>query len=138
MKDRESINHLHQRYNELSERPVTLTIGRIWLWEMWQLKGWTEADLELVLNRRKELVKLKKKWDSCLLFTNVVRDLDSFEESLSEARALSRVPKPNHQRREVLKATGRTEEPKTGFKTSSEVLASDAFKAFLSVRDSSV
>lgn len=135
MKDQASINRLHAEYERLSERPITLTMSRVFTWESFLNHGWTEADLALVIGRLKTLIKEKKKWDSCLLFSRLIQDHEAFEECLSEARALARVPTPNYRRQEVLKAAGRTEEPKTRFRTSEEVLASDAFKALLNIRD---
>lgn len=135
MKDQASINAIHARYNELSGRPVTLTMTRIFTWESFLAHGWTEADLALVVNRLKTLVAQNKRYDSCLLFSRLIADDEFFEEILSEARALYRVPKPNHAKAEVLKATARTEPERGSFQSAEQVLASPAFKALLAVRD---
>lgn len=125
----------HALYCALTDRELPCTMAMNFTWENFISHGWTEADLALVVKHIKSLIKLKRRRPESLRFHLLIGDTERFNEDISEARALARVPKPNYRRQEVLKATGRTEEPKSGFLTSEEVLASDAFKALLNIRD---
>lgn len=133
------IGALHKVYEEVSGLPVQLTLSRIWAWEAWLAKGWTEADLRLVMGHLKRRSSAAPVWAKMhMMFTKFVADPERFEELLSEARAIARVPRVDPDKAAVLRATHRPTQPEPNkAKTPDQIMReSEALKALLAVRDS--
>lgn len=126
---------IHQTYCRLSGMEIALTMGRTYAWEVWSSKGWTATDLTLVVSRLKQLIREKRKWESSLHFRRLIEDLDGFEEILSEARALARVPQRTITDRDrVLQASGRkATEVQLAARTPAQIMAGD--EAFRKLRE---
>jgi hypothetical protein len=100
-------------------------------------QGYNENDLRLVIEVLRRKIKVGPNTLACLKFSNLIGDIEKFQESLSEARAMSRLPKVDKSRESVLKATGRTTTKDTPPQTAEQVLRnSEAFKAFQEFRKS--
>lgn len=113
MIDRNQIPKLHEVYCRETGLHIALTMQRIYFWEMFLAREFTQTDLELVCRGMRKLVKDKKRGMTCLSFHRLIADLENFEELLAEYRALARRPKINRHRAEVLRATGRPVEDKS-------------------------
>lgn len=130
---------LHTVYEQVSGLPVQLTLNRIWAWEAWIAKGWTEADLRLVMAHLKRRSSSAKVWATMnMMFTKFIADPSNFEELLSEARALSRVPRVDPGRAAVLRATHRPTTPEQpAAKSAEQVLReTEALNKLRALRDS--
>lgn len=133
------IGALHKVYEQVSGLPVQLTLNRIWAWEAWMAKGWTEADLRLVMAHLKRRSGSAPVWAKMhMMFTKFIADPQTFEELLSEAKAIARVPKFDPGKASVLRGTNRPDKPEPSKpKTAEQVIReSDALKALLEFRDS--
>lgn len=133
------ISALHKVYEQVSGLPVQLTLNRIWAWEAWMAKGWTEADLRLVMNHLKNRRPNAKVWATMnMMFTKFIADPENFAELLAEARAIARVPRFDPGKTDVLRGTNRPDKPEPSKpKTAEQVIReSDALKALLEFRDS--
>lgn len=134
-----NIGQLHKVYEEISGLPVQLTLNRIWAWEAWLAKGWTEADLRLVMGHLKHRSSAAPVWAKMhMMFTRFIADPNNFEELLAEARAIARVPRFAPGKAEALRATHRPAKPEPNqAKTADQIMReSEALKALLAVRDS--
>ncbi len=100
---------IHALYCRLTGRQLPLDMGLAFRWELWESRGWTEADLRLVIGHIQSLIKQERRRPESLRLYNLINP-ERFAEDLSEARALSRVHKPMPRDR-VLAASGR---PNTG------------------------
>jgi hypothetical protein len=98
---------LHAVYSELTGMELHLTFDRERAWFDFLAKGFTEADLRLVVGRIKAGIARRERRPAALKFHNLVVMLDYFEEDLAEARALSRRKPVNPGRAAVERATGR-------------------------------
>lgn len=108
-----AIKALHAAYCRETGQQIELTMPRWFSLEAFRAKGWTEADLKLVVAHLQRKIRLGRKWPSALLFRNLIERLDYFEEELSEARAMARAPKIDKGKSDVLRATDRPHEPPT-------------------------
>ena len=134
----DNIKRLHTVYEQVSGLPVQLSLNRMWAWEAWIAKGWTETDLRLVMGHLKRRSSAAPVWAKMnMMFTKFVADPERFEELLSEARAIARVPKVEPEKAAVLRATHRPNEPEPNkAKTADQIMReSEALKALLAVRD---
>lgn len=134
-----AIGQLHKAYCDTSGFPLALTMDRIFMWERWQLRRWTQADLVQVLTYLKRKSDSGQHWArNALMFSALIRDESRFEELLAEVRAQARVKQVNLGKAQALRATGRdatapTSEPRSA----AQVLRGDeALKALLQLRDS--
>lgn len=98
---------LHAVYLLATGADVPLTMSRIFTWEAWCARGWESTDLILVVKHIKSRIKEGRRWPESFRFSNLIENTSRFEEDLSEARALNRIPKVDHGKAEVLRATGR-------------------------------
>lgn len=132
------ISALHKVYEQVSGLPVQLTLNRIWAWEAWMAKGWTEADLRLVMAHLKRRSGSAPVWAKMhMMFTKFIADPQTFEELLSEARAVSRVPRFDPGKADVLRGTNRPDKPEPSKpKTPEQIIRESAgLKALLDLRD---
>lgn len=127
------IGQLHKVYEDVSGLPVQLTLNRIWAWEAWLAKGWTEADLRLVMAHLKRRSSAAPVWAKMnMMFTRFIGSPDVFEELLSEARAVARVPRYTPGKESVLRATNRPTRPLPPKERTADQIMRDskAFEAF--------
>lgn len=101
---------LHERYVALTGMVVRLDMQREGMWFEWMRRGWGVEDLELVVAQVRRGIREGKRNVGALKFSNLVGQVDYFEEDLALARALGRIVKPNAGRAEVLRVTGRPAE----------------------------
>lgn len=137
MKPNPTIESLHQTYLDYSGMICVLHTARYFPWEAWLERGFTEADLKLVIRHIKNEINDHRRTMAALKFSNLIQDADRFEEDLSVARALARRPKPDYERTRVLQATGRTETvTTTNAVPIKDVLAGmKAFEAFKALKE---
>lgn len=107
MIDRTSLfQTLHRAYVAGSGLDLPLTMPKIWAWDAWASKGFTECDLRLVISFIQRRIKENRRRSESLRFKNLIEDTERFYEDLAEARALARVKKPDCARVGVLRAMG--------------------------------
>jgi len=123
---------IHAVYNAVTKRQLPMTTSHMWAWEIWLAKGYTEADLKLVVKHINELIKEKRRRPESFRFHNLIEDCSRFQEDLSEARALYRRPAMDANRASVLRAAGRPVEQNEGkARSAADILAGEkAFEAF--------
>ncbi len=125
----EDHSQIHRRYCALTNRDMVLDTGVHFRWNLWKSKGWTEADLALVVAFIKGRMRTGRRFVESLRLNNLI-DPDRFSEDLCDARAEQRVHKPTFRDRVM---EGR---PKQGVKetvrTPAQILA--AAKAFADFR----
>lgn len=81
---------IHELYNRLTGLAIPYSMQRHFHWEQWLVRGHTTQDLELVIRYLRSRVSDGKRQRECLLFRNVIANVESFEEDLSMARSNSR------------------------------------------------
>lgn len=82
-----SVPELHKVYCAMSGMDVPLRFNRESSWVDFIRSGFTQADLESVLKRLLRLVHAGERRPESLKFSNVVEQLDRFEEELAMIRA---------------------------------------------------
>lgn len=117
------INSLHTTYVRLSGRETRLEFGREALWAQFLAAHFTEADLTDVIRHLKFGINNGTRNPGALKFSNLIGQLDKFEEDLAEARAFGRSKPKNPERLAVLRMTGR-DEPLGNTRHVSELLKS--------------
>jgi hypothetical protein len=103
---------LHTTYVHITHRPVRYDMGKFFRWEAWANRGWTEADLKLVVAYIWHRIRQGKRFEESFRFKNLIEDQDRFEEDLVDARAWARQSQQEPgvpARVRVLSATGRTQ-----------------------------
>lgn len=133
------VGPLHKVYEDLSGLPVELSLNRIFAWERWKAKGWTEDDLRLVLSHIKNRSRSYPVWAKIhMMFTKLIADTENFAELLSEARAMARIRHVEPGKAKVLRATRRPADPQMSTEKTPEqiIRESEALKKLLEVRDS--
>lgn len=78
---------MHKTYCELSGMDVLLRFDRTSAWMQFMRENFTKNDLVAVLERLRILVKKGDRRPECLKFSNVVEQLDRFEEELAMVKA---------------------------------------------------
>lgn len=86
--------HLHGVYCQLANAQLVLTMERIYWWSHFKARGFTEADLRLVLRYLWHEIKAERRRYGALKFSNLIQDVDRFEEDLFLARAWDRNYRP--------------------------------------------
>jgi hypothetical protein len=110
---------------------------RIFTWESWSLHGWGEKDLALAINHCRSKIRTGVRTIACMRFERFIGNAEYFEEDLAEARALSRVPKPDYGRQEVLRTTWRREPIPSNVRTPADILAGrQALADFVALKES--
>lgn len=105
------IEELHQIYCEQTGLEIKCTMFRLLAWEAWIKRGFTKDDLKLVCRGLRKAVDRGKRTIGCMSFHLLICDLEYFEERLAEFRSYQRKPKFNPGKADVLRASGRPDEP---------------------------
>ncbi len=124
----EDHSQIHLLYCHLTNRSTRLDTGVHMRWNLWKSKGWTEADLALVVAFIKGRMRTGRRYVESLRLNNLI-DPSRFEDDLQDAKAEQRVTKPTFRDRVM---EGR---PKQGVKeavrTVGDVIAAaEAFNRF--------
>ena len=91
----EEINRLHALYCELTEQEgMGLRFDRLRMWHDWTKCGWGAEDLRMVVRYLNLGINQGKRNQGSLKFSNLIGQLDRFEEDLFEARRVLRTRKP--------------------------------------------
>ncbi len=107
------INEIHQAFCEALGYEVPLR-ERQW-YEALKM-GMTSEDIKLVVRFRKERIKAGVRHDECLFFRNIAGNEDAIADVLEESamlRARMRIRVVPAGRADVLRATGRSDEPES-------------------------
>ena len=126
---------LHKLYCQLTGLILRLDMDRERMWFEWCRRGFTADDLCAVIAHIRQGIKTGKRNPGALKFSNLIGNLDYFEEDLALIRATRRTPRPELGRAAVLRATGRppAAAPPPAKKVD-EILASPAFKKFCELK----
>jgi len=111
MPDQSDIRKLHEVYCRETSLQVSLPVSRHFLWEAFLARGFTADDLTVVCRNLRRQISNGDRRMACLRFTVLIGELDTFEELLAEFRALQRKPKFAPGKAQVLRDTGREDEP---------------------------
>lgn len=133
-----TVKPLHDLYCRLSGRDRPMTQGSIYAWRVFQERGYTEADLRLVVPLVRKKISLGQKYPTAIWMKNMIEDEENFAEYLSEARANARKPVVDHGLNHALKCTGRPakqEEIRVTVRSAADIIAADkAFEQFRSLK----
>lgn len=91
------IQELHDTYCSLIGEKLSLGLGeysRESFWQHYLKAGFNVADLRLVMRHLKREIHGERRNKGCLRFSNLIQQLDRFEEELVSARAEERNRKP--------------------------------------------
>lgn len=86
----DQVRVLHEAYEQLSGMQVPLRFNREASWVYFAQAGFTLEDLQAVITRLADQVRKGFRRPECLKFSNVVEQLDRFEEELELIRAEKR------------------------------------------------
>lgn len=89
----ERIETLHGIYTRQTGQTVRLDMQRIFTWEAWLAKGFSNADLFDLIRHLRDEIRKGNRSPAALKFTNLVGNADFFEEDLALLRASTR-PRP--------------------------------------------
>ncbi len=89
------IDALHAEYLRLVGGDLTLSMDRIYWWGQWRLKGWGIEELRLVIGHIQNGIKAKRRNLGALKWSNLIQQIDRYEEEIIEARAEKRNAKPH-------------------------------------------
>lgn len=81
---------IHQKYCDLVGYSLAYSTDRAYWWSHWIYKGFTEADLELVIRHIQAGIKNGTRRAGALKWSNLIREAEHFEEELVEAKAQKR------------------------------------------------
>ena len=93
----QQIETLHGIYAGQTGQAVRLDMSRIYQWEVWLAKGFTNADLFDLIRHLRAEIRAGNRRPGCLKFSNLIGLPESFEEDLAQLRATQR-PRPPTQR----------------------------------------
>lgn len=93
-RDTPRIEEAHRRYCELTGYRLLLSIDRHYWWAQWLAKGFTDADLALVVRNIQKGIKTGNRHQGALKWSHLIQEPDRFEEELMEARASLRNTPP--------------------------------------------
>ncbi len=125
----ENHQQIHALFNRLTDRQMVLDSGVHYRWNLFKSKGWTEADLALVVAFIKGRMRTGRRFVESLRLQNLI-DPCRFEDDLCDARAEARVHKPTFRDRVM---EGRPKQVKPDpTRTPAEIIA--AAKAFSDFR----
>jgi len=89
------IDALHGLYCELTDQQgLGLRFDRMRMWHDWARCGWGQEELRLVVRYLLIGIEQGKRNNGCLKFSNLVGQVDKFEEDLFEARRVLKARKP--------------------------------------------
>lgn len=103
----ENYASLHRAYQNATGRQVELTMPDHFRWHEFHSRGWTEADLRLVVAFIQRRIRDKRRYPESLRLHNLI-DPARFADDLLDAKAEQRQPRPTP-RQAVLRAVGRQE-----------------------------
>ncbi len=103
----EDHTQIHSVFCKLTNRDMRLDTGVHMRWNLWKSKGWTEADLALVVAFIKGRMRTGRRFVESLRLNNLI-DPDRFCEDLCDAKAEARIPRKTERDR-VLAQVGRVE-----------------------------
>ncbi len=123
---------IHSQYKALTGLNVPYTMKSYFMWSAYLARGLGEPDLACMVRYIKSKMKPRgPRTKESLLMENMVKDLDTFVEYLSIARAEARNSTTQTPRQEMLRAAGRPEQPPEQCKPVKDVLAgAKAFEDF--------
>jgi hypothetical protein len=129
---RQKIEALHHLYGQLTRLVIPLDMQREVMWFEWQRRGHGERELREVVAHLQRGIREHKRNPGALKFRNLIGMPDYFEEDLAEARAAHRAyqARPHGDRANVLKASGRSIEPKGEAKSIADIVQSPGFEQF--------
>lgn len=87
MRDKEQVAELHAVYRSMTGMDVQLRFNREASWVYWVQAGFRQEDLVAVLKRLLAMVRNGDRRPECLKFSNVIEQLDRFEEELAMIKA---------------------------------------------------
>ena len=94
----EAIQEIHSLYCSLSNQSgLPLRFDRQRWWNEWLQCGFSKEDLKLVVRYLRQGIHSGKRNQGCLKFSNLICQVDRFEEELFEARRVLN-PRPNQPR----------------------------------------
>ena len=102
----------HRAFVNLTGLEVPLNMGRIYYWEIWISAGYSVEDLRQVVANIRAGMKSKRRNIGALKFSNLIGNMERWEEELSEARAARNIavkasrPKPRPTRAQDLTEAG--------------------------------
>lgn len=85
---------LHGVYCQLAQAQLALTMTRMYYWSAFLARGFTESDLCLVLRYLWHEIKAERRRYGSLKFSNLIMDIDRFEEDVQLARGWERNHRP--------------------------------------------
>lgn len=139
------IPKLHRLYCELSGRDEQLNMATEHDWVNWltllkHRPEWQpESMLRLVVSYRQWEIRSGRRHPASLAFRNMVRDIAQADDLIADALAARRNQQKARMpegKQAVMRATGRsTEIPQSDAKKVDEILASQAFKEFVKLKD---
>lgn len=133
----QQIPELHKLYIEITGIDIRLNPSREREWFDWLRAGFTAADLRLLVADLKRGIREQRRLPGSLKFSNLIRDVDWFEENLAEAKARARNFRPSTDKASVLRATGRDPAPPPlPARTPEQIMAAEkAFQEFLALKN---
>jgi hypothetical protein len=110
MSTNEDIERAHQIYCQETGLEISCSIARHFAWGLF-LARFTPGDLALVCRDLRRQILKGKRSISCFRFQYFIGDLEAFEELLAEYRARQRKPRFKPGKAQILRATGRIDQP---------------------------
>ena len=127
---------LHVAYCRLTQLEIRWSYECESVWFGWHKEMNTEADLELTIKYLNRLyAKRPDILASCLRLRRLIGDTLFFSQMCAEARKIIRVREEHSAKESVLRATGRTSEKPKDAVPIAEVLHSEAFRQFVSLKE---
>lgn len=122
------VEMLHSIYCMETGQAVGRTYQREFAWTEFITRGFTITDLQDVIRDIRRAIGRGERRPEALKFSNLIQDVDRFEEQLAMLRSRQRAARPapavSAGKAEVLRATGRSPEtaPPQGAKTLGELI----------------
>lgn len=134
----ERLKQIHALYVSLTGMSLRYDFNKEYQWAAFVKRGFTDVDLRDVIKHLKSEIKIGKRNIGALKFSNLVWNLDGFEEDLALVRALKRVPRTDRNREAALNSSGRNlvADTKDTSRSAADILAGEkAFEALKVMRD---
>ena len=135
---RQRIQALHALYMQLTGLSLPLDMHRESVWYEWQRRGHGEQELRDVVAHLRQGIRAQRRNPGALKFSNLIGQIDYFEEDLAEARAQARSRGAEHQggKAAALRASGREIRTKDAeAKSVGDILAGEkAFEQFRALK----
>ena len=135
--DHTLIANLHHQYKMMTGLDLRLDFERERQWWEWCKRGNTVDDLILVVNYLKKAVYKKERNPGCLKFHNLIGNADYFDEDKALCKALSRQPRVDHGKEDVLRATGRPTQAQPTARSAEDIMkGEEEFKKLVALKNS--